>query len=97
VVGLAWVVVGVVVAVVVGVAVVAEDEFEVEEELEAAAVVGVETELVGLELVVAEEWAVVSEATRTPRPTARATAAIQTAPVVRRTFAIARSRARVAG
>jgi hypothetical protein len=96
VVGLALVVVGVVVAVVVGVVVVADDEFE-EAELGAADVVGVETELVGVVLVVAEEWAVVSEATRMPRPTARATAAMQTAPVVRRTRAIARSRARAAG
>lgn len=91
------VVVGVVVAVVVGVVVVADDEFEVEEEFGAADVVGVETELVGLVLVVDEEWAVVSEATRIPRPTARATAAMQTAPVVRRTLAMARSRARAAG
>jgi hypothetical protein len=91
------VVVGVVVAVVVGVVVVADDEFEVEEEFGAADVVGVETEWVGLVLVVDEEWAVVSEATRIPRPTARATAAMQTAPVVRRTLAMARSRARAAG
>ncbi len=95
-VGLALVVVGVVVGEVVGVVAVADDEFE-EEELGVADVVGVETELVGLVLVVAEEWAVVSEATRIPRPTARATAAMQTAPVVRRTLAIARSRARAAG
>jgi hypothetical protein len=54
VVGVALVVVGVVVAVVVGVVVVADDEFD-EEELGEADVVGVETEVVGLVLVVAEE------------------------------------------
>ena len=95
------VVVGVVVAVVVGVVVaddefeVADDEFEVAEELEEA-VAGVETAWVAV-VVVAEEWAVVSDATRMPRPTASATAARPTAPVVRRTRAIARLRARAAG
>lgn len=61
-------------------------------EVEAAAVVGV----VVVWVATVEEWAVVPDATRTPRPTAPADAARPMPTVARRTRVMARSRARAA-
>jgi hypothetical protein len=93
VVGLVVVVVGVVVGVV------AADELDDDPDVVGVAVVGVvvlaeDPEGGVVTLVTADECAVVSEATRRPRPTALAAAVIPTAVVVRRTRDMARSRAR---
>ena len=54
----------------------------------------VDVDVVGVRTA-AEEWAVVSDATNTPRPTAAAVAATPISAVIRRTRALARSRARI--
>ena len=102
----------VVVVVVLGVAVVAVDELTAAEAaavvvddcpdtvVGVAAVEGVVLELVAADVdvvwVVAEEWAVVLVATRTPSPTAPAVAARPMPTVARRTRVMARSRSRAA-
>jgi hypothetical protein len=88
----------VVVVVVVVVGVLAADELDDDPEVVGGEVVGVvateDPEVGVVTLVTADECAVVSEATRIPRPTALAAAVIPTAVVVRRTRDMARSRAR---
>jgi hypothetical protein len=97
------VVVVVVVGVVVAVVAASEDEAAVDEAAELAAVDVVVAAVVGVVVVAVvavvatvDEWAVLPEATRTPRPTAPAEAARPMPNVARRTRAMARSRARTA-
>ena len=96
---------GVVAAVVVGVEAAAEgDELAVDVEpvedwpdtVDAGAVVVAGAAVVVVVWAVPDEWAVPPEATTTPRPTAAADAATPMPTVVRRTRAMARSRARAA-
>jgi pyruvate/2-oxoglutarate dehydrogenase complex dihydrolipoamide acyltransferase (E2) component len=92
------VVLGVVMGVVVAVVADEAEAVDVEDELAAVDVV-VEAAVVGVTVVgvaTVDEWAVLPEATRTPRPTAPAEAATPIPTVARRTRAMARSRARTA-
>jgi ABC-type dipeptide/oligopeptide/nickel transport system permease subunit len=96
------VVVVVVLGVVVGVVAASEDEAPVDEAVELAAVDVVVAAVAGVVVAVVavvatvDEWAVLPEATRTPRPTAPAEAARPMPTVARRTRVMARSRARTA-